>query len=80
MKQNNQIKEMREKIIAFVESEGGQAERRAIKEHIGLDQFVNSECFNRAVKTKKLEPIYGSGEIGSGLFLRVKPVIAYKLT
>jgi hypothetical protein len=77
---NDQIKKMRARIVEFVKSNGGQADRRAIKEHLGLDPLVHWECFDRAVKTKKLEPVYGSGHVGSGLFLRVKPVVAYKLT
>ena len=77
---NNQIKEMRARIIEFVKLRGGEAERIRIKQYLELDPAIYSECFNRAVKTKKLEPVYGSGHVGSGLFLRVKPAIAYKLT
>jgi fructose-bisphosphate aldolase class 1 len=77
---NDQVKEMRARIVEFVKLSGGQAERSAIKEHLGLDQWDFSEIFNRALKTTKLTPIYGRGEISPGLFLRVKPVITYKLT
>lgn len=77
---NTDVKQMREKLIAFVKESGGQAERRAMKEHLGLDPLVHWECFNRAVKTTRLTPVYGSGHIGSGLFLSRKPVVAYRLS
>lgn len=76
---NTDVKDMRARLIAFVKSMGGQAGRREMKEYLGLDPIVHWECFDRAVKTKKLTPIYGTGEISPGLFLSRKPVVAYRL-
>lgn len=73
------IKDMRQKIIDFVKSCGGQADRCKIKKHLGIEPIAYSGQFDRAVKTKKLTPVYGTGEISPGLFLSRKPIIAYKL-
>jgi hypothetical protein len=75
---NMTIKEMRTQIVAFVKSMGGHAGRAEIKRHLGLDPMTYSEPFNRAVKTVKLRPVYGTGEISPGLFLSRKPVVAYR--
>lgn len=77
---NTDVKIMRSKIIAFLaSSKGNEAERRAIKKHLGIDPITHSETFNRAVISKKLTPIYGSGEIAPGYFLSRPPVVAYRL-
>lgn len=76
---NTDVKIMRSKIIAFLQSKGGEAERRAIKEHLGIEPIIHSETFNRAVTSTKLRPIYGRGEIAPGYFLSRPPVVAYAL-
>lgn len=79
--QTTEIKILRSKIIAFLASaKGGEAARSALKKHLGIDPMIHSEPFNRAVKTTKITPVYGSGEIAPGLFLSRPPVVAYRLT
>ncbi len=83
MKQSNPtddtIKIMRLKIIAFLEASGGMAQRSEIRKYVGIDEMTYCEEFNRALKSKKLTPVYGSGEIAPGLFLSRPPVVAYCL-
>lgn len=74
------VKDLRAKAIAFVAASGGQADHAELKKHLGFDLGSYSESFNRAMKTAKLQPIYSTGEISPGLFLRRKPVVAYRLT
>lgn len=76
---NADVKSMRAKLVAFVESKGGQADRSDMKRHLGIDPEVWWPAFDQAVNTVKLQPVYGSGEISPGLFLSRKPVIAYRL-
>lgn len=70
---------MRERVIAYLKSQGGTAERTALKEHLGIERFACNGWLDDALKTKKIIPLYGSGEVAPGLYLRVKPVVAYKL-
>ena len=73
------VKDMRERAIAFIKSMGGQAGRSEIKEHLGLDPIVHWPCFDRAVKTKRFSPIHGTGQIAPGFFWRRSPVVAYRI-
>ena len=77
------VKTMREKAIAFVTKSGGQADRSAIKAHLGIEQFAYSATFDQAMKTKRLTPVRGDGVIGKlgaqTLVLGTKPIIAYRL-
>lgn len=73
------VPEMRRRLIEFVKSKGGQADRTEMKEHLGIDPDIYWPCFNQATKTKKLIPIYERVEISPGMFLG-RPIIgAYKL-
>ena len=74
------VKEMRTRILLFVESKGGIADRSQLREHVGVPAYQYSPLFNQAVKTKKLKPIYGDGEIMPNVFLSRPPVLAYQLT
>ena len=74
------VKDLRAKAIAFVTTNGGQADRAELKKHLGFDLGSYSESFNRVVKPTKLQPVYSTGEISPGLFLSRKPVVAYRLT
>lgn len=73
------VKTMREKIVAFVKSEGGIADRSKIKAHLGIEDWRYNPAFERATKTTRLVPVFGDGHIGSGLYLRRKPIVAYRL-
>jgi len=75
-----EIKDMRGKIISFLESKGGMAVRSEIRKFVGLTGPEHSEVFYRATKSKKLIPIYGTGEISPGLFLGRPPILAFKLS
>lgn len=78
---NTDLKIMRSKIITFLSSsEGYEAERCAIKKHLGIEPITNSETFDRAVISKKLTPIYGSGEFAPGCVCSRPPVVAYRLS
>lgn len=78
------VRTVRARAIAFITANGGQADRSAIKEHLGLDPLAYWPCFDQAMRTAKLVPVYGDGVIGrtadgAPLVLSRKPVVAYCL-
>ena len=73
------VKEMRSRAIEFVKSKGGEAGRSEIKAHLGLDPVVHWPCFDRAMKTAKLKPVYRLVEVSPGLFLSRPIVTGYRL-
>ena len=77
---NTDVKQTREKIVEFVTKSGGIADRSVIKEHLGLDGMTYYEFFEKALKTTRLKPIYGTGQIGKNLFVTRRPIVAYRLS
>ena len=73
------VSKMRALLIKFVTSNGGQARRDEMRKHVGIDGTDWCGVFDRAVKTKHLVPIHGTGEVSPGLFLSRPPVVAYRL-
>ena len=81
---NTDVKLVRGKIIDFVKSKGGKADYSDIKSMLGLEQYKYYGFLEKALKTTKLTPVYGSGKIGpvglTQFILARKPIIAFELT
>jgi len=76
---DQKVKVMRERIIAYLKAQGGTAERAALKAHLGIERLACNGWLDKALKTKKIVALHGSGEVAPGLYLRIKPVVAYRL-
>ena len=76
---NLDVKEMRKEILRYVAEKGGQADRTQLRNHLKIPYCAYWPVFDQAVKTKKLIPVYGHGEITVGIFLRRPAVIGYLL-
>lgn len=74
-----EVQDYRTRAIAFIKSMGGQAGRSEIKTHLGLNPVDYWPSFDRAMRTKKLVPIFGDGQIAPGLFLARPPIVAYRI-